>query len=131
VTMPPRPHDPTEREVVSHVGDWQIRQFPESDSKLAYFTGRGFLHLQLWHPGCGLSVLTPSRLTGGRFDVWTDDGRMSLPSWSAVRQAIADIATPGPLEIAALERWFVLRHETADIHLLRVWWASQPRARRA
>ena len=128
--MPPRPHDPTEREVVSYLGDWQVRQFPESDSKLAYFTGRGFLHVQLWHPGRGVSVLTPSRLTGGRFDVWTDDGRMSLPHWNAVRQAIAEVATPGPVEVEALERWFVLRHETADIHLLRVWWASQPRARR-
>jgi hypothetical protein len=129
---PPAPHDPREREVVGRVGAWEIRQFPPSDPKLAYFGGRGFLHIQLWHPERGVSILTPSRLTGGRFDVWTEDGCwLSLARWQTVAASLPDVTTPGPLEVEAIERWFVLRHEPAEIHLLRVWWASLPRARKA
>jgi hypothetical protein len=130
--LPPSPHDPREREVVSTVGTWQIRQFPASDAKLAYFTGRGFLHVQLWHPEHRVSVLTPSRLTGGRFEVWAAGAdRVSVSRWAAIGEALPGVAVPGAVEIAAVERWFVLRHEPAEIHLLRVWWSSLPRARRA
>jgi hypothetical protein len=129
--LPPSPHDPRERVVVSTVGDWQIRQFAETDAKLAYFTGRGFLHVQLWHPEHRVSILTPSRLTGGRFEVWAAGAdRVAVTRWSAIDEALPGIATPRAIEIAAVERWFVLRHEPAEIHLLRVWWSSLPRARR-
>ncbi|MCA9690593.1 MAG: hypothetical protein R3A51_09190 [Nannocystaceae bacterium] len=71
---PPPPHDPRERILQRLLGPWHVRQFPPGDARLAYFTPRGLLHLQLWHPEAGVSVLTPSRLTNGRFEVFPVDG---------------------------------------------------------
>ncbi len=131
LAVPPPPHDPREREVVSMVGEWEVRQFAATDVKLAYFTSRGFLHMQLWHPVHRISILTPSRLTGGRFEVWSAGGdRVAVARWASIGDLVPAVELPRAIEIAAIERWFVLRHEPAEIHLLRVWWSSLPRARR-
>ena len=66
---PQSPHDPRERETIDNTGDWLVLQFPTTDQKLEYFTRFGFLHLQLWHPVAEISVLTPSRLTDGCYEV--------------------------------------------------------------
>jgi hypothetical protein len=124
---PLRPHAPEERDLVGGAGGWQVRAYPAG----RHAAGRGFLHVQLWDPAAGISILTPSRLTGGCFEVWTPAaGRCGLVLWAQVERALAGVVVPGPAEIAALERWFVLRHEPAEIHLLRTWWSSAPRARR-
>lgn len=128
---PPRPHDPREREVVGRAGAWEVRQFAAGDAKLAYFTVRGFLHLQLWHPQAQISILTPSRLTAGHFEAWLADTRIAVRRWVDLDAALGGRA-PAQAELRALERWFVLRHEPAELHLLRLWWAATaPRAHHA
>ena len=47
----------------------ELRQFADDDPRTAYFARRGFAHVQLWHPERRVSVLTPSRLTGGNFEL--------------------------------------------------------------
>jgi len=66
---PPSPHDPRDRETLDVVGDWLVLQFPATDQKLEYFARFSFLHLQLWHPVAEVSVLTPSRLTLGCYEL--------------------------------------------------------------
>jgi len=149
VTVPPRPHDPRERELVAVISDlafgapdssvagpaparsggaWEVRQFSARDTKHDYFAPRGFLHLQLWHPTAAISILTPSRLTGGNYEVHDGD-RVVLPAWTDVVSYLPDLAPPGRARLAALERWFVTAHETPTVALLRTWW-SVKRAQR-
>lgn len=56
------------------IGGWEIRIFPDGDRKAEYFAPRGFLHAQLWHPLARVSVLTPSALTGGLFELFPYQG---------------------------------------------------------
>ncbi len=122
--IPPAPHDPREREVVTTLGAWEVRQFPASDAKLTYFTPRGFLHLQLWHAATETSILTPSRLTRGVYEIADGEGvRIGARRWHDVAGVVA-APVPGAAELAALERWLVTRHEPAEIRLLRAWWAA-------
>lgn len=121
--FPPPPHDPRERVPLADLGAWQVLQFPREDPKLAYFTTRGFLHLQLWHAGARLSILTPSRLTAGRFETWRAGGpRTSAAEWSELAAQVADVTLPVAAQVRALERWMVSRHEPAQLRLLRTWW---------
>ena len=123
--LPPRPHDPRDRGVVAELGAWQARQFAVDDQKLAYFAPRGFLHLQLWHPAGAVSVLTPSRITAGRYETWAAGGdRIAAGSWRAIERLLAGLGVPGRSRLAALEQWFVMRHEPRQVHLLRRWWAA-------
>lgn len=65
---PPPPHDPREREIAHAVGDWEVRVF--GDAKFGFFVERGLWHVQLWNPSARVSVLTPSRLTGGSYEIF-------------------------------------------------------------
>jgi hypothetical protein len=124
------PHDPREREVVAWAGGWQVRQFPRVDPKLAYFAERGFLHLQLWSACDHTSILTPSRLTAGRFDGWIAGGpRFVVSSWGELADALAGrrVIAPPASEVRALERWLVMRDEPAHLRLLRTWWSAATR----
>lgn len=99
---------------------WEVRLF--GGRKFQYFVTRGFWHVQLWHPEARISVLTPSRLTCGFFEVYPVDdwkaqahdyeglaalvaglGGPSIPSWprlhTILRAFVADLvdgATPLP-----------------------------------
>jgi len=75
--LPPL-HAPFDRELLARVGPWEVRR--HADDRFGYFATRSLLHLQLWHPACRVSVLTPSRLTGGRFEIATDTRRASPSS---------------------------------------------------
>jgi hypothetical protein len=66
--MPPAPHDPREREHVQTLRGWQVRLF--DDERFAYFVPRGLWHVQLWQPERGISLLTPSRLTGHAYELF-------------------------------------------------------------
>lgn len=72
VAWPPAPHDPRERRTILWLGAWEVRL--HDDRKFQYFIARGLWHLQLWHPERGISVLTPSRLTNGLYEVFPVDG---------------------------------------------------------
>ena len=108
---PPSPHDPNERVVLDQVGDWEVRAFAVADPKYDYFVRRGFLHLQLWHPERRVSVLTPSRLTLGRYEIFPVNG-WKLPETDlhevaaiVLRNHVLDL--PSPKRIQTLESWFV------------------------
>jgi hypothetical protein len=132
VSSLPPPHDPGERTLVAWVGLWEVRQFPDGDARLAYFRPRGFHHLQLWSAAERVSILTPSRLTAGQFEVWREGGqRSSAPTWRHVTEQLSGIAVPSALEISALESWFIEREEPRTLRLLRAWWRRAPSRRPA
>jgi hypothetical protein len=80
--LPPPPHDPSERVLLARVDGWELRDFPRSDERWAYLGTHGFAHLQLWNHDAGVSVLTPSRLTGDRFEAFPIAGwKWATESW--------------------------------------------------
>lgn len=128
VSSLPPPHDPGERTPVAWVGLWEVRQFPDGDARLRYFRPRGFHHLQLWHPSARISILTPSRLTAGLFELWPEGGERSrLSTWREVADRLTGTAVPSAIEIIALESWFIAREEPRSLRLLRLWWRAPSR----
>ena len=95
---PPRPHDPRERILVDTCAPdlahptyrhWEVRQFDPAGIFHCYFGDHGMLHLQLWHPWSGVSLLTPSRLTAGRYEVFPSAGwKLADRDYSVVATAV-------------------------------------------
>ena len=109
-TLPPAPHDPTERLCVATLGGWEIRCFAFNDPKHSYMAARGMLHLQLWCPSYNVSILTPSMLTERQFDLWTTDEHIRLPCLKRVGQQLAEslgILPPCIHLIQHFESWLV------------------------
>lgn len=108
------PHDPRERSVVLHLGAWEVRTF--AGRFLEYFAPRGFLHVQYWHADLGISILSPSRLTGARYEVsGTNMCKMHFLSWGEVRayvQGACDVDVPS--EIEAFQTETVLVEQLRD-----------------
>lgn len=108
VDRPPPPHDPWERGLVARIGAWEVRRFEPEDLKFGYFLARGFLHLQLWHPEAPASVLTPSRLTGGFFEVFPIDGWKARVTAGVLHRIVArelGVRLPSLTRIAAATEW--------------------------
>jgi hypothetical protein len=108
--LPPL-HAPFDRELLARVGPWQVRR--HADDRVGYFATRALLHLQLWHPIRRVSVLTPSRLTGDRFEIATDTWRARVDDWAAVLDELPDHELPGGSELATFTMWLVVRCEIA------------------
>jgi hypothetical protein len=107
---PPPPHDPRERRVVGHVERWEVRAFPRSDPRYAYFAARGLWHIQLWDPISRVSILTPSRLTLGRYEVFPVRGWKALASdHDELTKLFAghERTLPSAATLTLLQRWFV------------------------
>ena len=102
-------HAPVERIVVARLGDWELRRHSDSSPQHRYFAARGFLHLQLWQPIAQVSVLTPSRLTNDRFEIWRDGIRIAVRDWKEVAARLSDLALPSGSEVAALHTWMIVR----------------------
>lgn len=91
------------------LGEWEARLF--GDRMYEYFRPRGLWHLQLWHPRRRISVLSPSRLTRGRWEAfpirgWKQDGS----SYGVVAEHIESehpVRMPSDAAVAALERSLV------------------------
>ena len=81
LTPPPPPHDPSERILVEYLGDWEIRIFSPSGIFHRYFAAKGMLHVQLWHPEARVSLLTPSPITAGRYEIYP------LAGWKHARHS--------------------------------------------
>jgi hypothetical protein len=111
LAVPPPPHDPGERVVVDLAGDWQVRVFAPQDRKRAYFIRRGMWHAQLWHPGAGVSLLTPSMLTDGCFEVFPFRAQKArAETYEAAARAIRKhhgVDAPEPSVARRIQRWFV------------------------
>jgi hypothetical protein len=122
-------HDPTERQLVAYAGEWELRQFAESDRRFTYFAMKGFAHVQLWHGASRTSIITPSRMTAGNFELWSEahELRYSDPAWPSIANALdaLRVTPPSRNEVRAIERWFVLPGETRAGRLLRSWWAGE------
>lgn len=110
---PPSPHDPRERVEIASLDGWQVRSFRAGGVKQRYFAPRGMLHLQLWHPAAGISLLTPSRITGQRYEVYPIRGwKFAHHELRAIAGAIRSehgVQLPSRAAIVALERWYVSR----------------------
>jgi hypothetical protein len=78
IVRPPSPHDPDERAGVYGSRGWEIRVYPWNDIRHRTFAGKGMLHLQLWCPSAGVSILTPSQLTDSRYELWINGDRFRL-----------------------------------------------------
>ncbi|MBI4511965.1 MAG: hypothetical protein HY698_20195 [Deltaproteobacteria bacterium] len=109
------PHDPRERVVIAETHGWEVRMFATDDIKHVYFSPRGLLHLQLWHAGHRLSVLTPSRLTLGHFEAYPVRGwKYRPPDYETLKRELKvelKVGLPPQAEVKALQRWFVHRYE--------------------
>ncbi len=123
-------HDPATRELVAIVGQWQVRQFAATDPRMLYGKTHGLLHIQLCHPHLQVSILTPSRLTGGKFEFCSDEQRFAVATWMQLRarceRDLALIELPSVIEIASLQHWLVSPHEDGAMTLLRAWWQGSP-----
>lgn len=102
-------HSLADRITFATLGEWEVRRHPEAAAMHGYFASRGLLHLQLWHPIASVSILTPSRLTHDRFEVWRGGVRISVRWWEEVVEVIPDLPLPGTSEITALCNWTVVR----------------------
>jgi hypothetical protein len=107
---PPPPHDPRERVRVAVWNGWEVRQFATDDPRRAHLANRGMCHVQLWHPDAGVSVLTPSRLTGDQLEIFPIAGWKRAASDTHVAAALVRYAfqlpLPGPARLQALTKWF-------------------------
>ncbi|MCW5808214.1 MAG: hypothetical protein KIT31_38040 [Deltaproteobacteria bacterium] len=106
-------HALADRVVFAVLGGWEARRHADSGHLHEYFASRGFLHLQLWHPCAGVSILTPSRLTRDRFEICREGTRIAVRAWKDVVGHLPDLALPGSAEITALCRWTVERDAAA------------------
>jgi hypothetical protein len=120
-------HDPRERVCVARLDDgWQLRQFAEDDPRRSYCATRGFMHVQLFHEERGVSVLTPSRLTRGHYQLASDGERYEARTWRTISEALAGLSlmSPSAPEMYAIESWFVHASEAPATRLLRMWWSG-------
>jgi hypothetical protein len=140
MAWPPAPHDPRERALIctlvvrapalpahsSRHGStgrrgapastrWEVRAFPIGGRMHRYFAPRGLLHLQLWQPESGVSMLTPSRLTLGRWEVFPVEGwKRGLDQVADLRRLVRSslrVEPPTAAQLAAARAWFVDREE--------------------
>lgn len=138
VEWPPAPHDPRERTLMfellassssaaprarhgsigrgaARATRWEVRAFPVGGRMHRYFAPRGLLHLQLWQPESGVSVLTPSRLTLSRWEVFPVEGwKHGARDVEALRRAVRlahKVDLPSTAQLGAVRAWFVEREE--------------------
>ena len=109
IIFPPAPHDPRERDRVMMLGEWEVRLF--GDRIYEYFRDRGLWHVQLWHPGRRISLLSPSRLTRGRWEAYPIFGwKQDAPSYAMLAEQIEHehpVTTPTDAAVDGLERVLV------------------------
>jgi hypothetical protein len=110
LSWPPPPHDPRERELTLSIDGWEVRLF--GGRMFAYFVTRKLWHMQLWHPTARISILTPSRLTRGSYEVFPlARWKSTAPDYPSLVRLITGLRST-PLPSAA----DVLRLERALVH---------------
>jgi hypothetical protein len=92
-------------------GAWQVRSFAVSGARFEYFAPRSLWHIQLWHARAKVSVLTPSQLTGGCYEVFPVCGWKRRagddPGLRRVLQIAHRLVPPSAGMLRALESYFV------------------------
>ncbi len=109
--LPDAPHDPMERACVYRHRGWEIRTFAWNSQKHRFFAGQGMLHLQLWAPIADVSILTPSRLTDGMYDLWVSGRRIRLGCFRGVSAMTLKNAGVRPPS-----RRVICQYESALVH---------------
>ncbi|MCG8592430.1 MAG: hypothetical protein MJE66_24325 [Proteobacteria bacterium] len=113
----PPPHAPGARLCIERVGHWEVRAFDPRGSLHRYFSPRGLLHLQLWHPALDLSLLSPSRLTGYRYEIFPIAGwKWATRDYERLRHRTREAGwprLPDPQRMQSLEARHVAVHERA------------------
>lgn len=112
------PHDPADRVLLAEFDDgrgggalsrWEVRAFDPAGQFHAWFAPRGFVHLQLWQPWFGLSVLTPSRLTLDRFEAYPLGGwKRATPDYATLVRLLEAAYTVRLPDAVRLAGWRAL-----------------------
>lgn len=128
--MPPPPHDPNERVWLAELGTWQLRGHAPGGRFQRWLQAHGMGHLQLWHPERRISILTPSRLTLGRWELFPVHGwKLPVYDWVDVRDQLRSmhLRAPSTAALRAALRWFC----HTDAAALDAWLPTTAIARRA
>jgi hypothetical protein len=70
----------------------------------------GGLHLQIFHSGAKVSILTPSTLTDNRYELWTPNQRMRVCCYKHVAEKLSEFGAPPPpcpQIISPFTAWFL------------------------
>jgi hypothetical protein len=93
------------------LGTWEVRI--STGRAFEYFVPRGLWHVQLWHPDARISILTPSRLTGGAFEAFPSRGwKARASAYPSLREWLESehrVELPNDADIAWVERVLVDR----------------------
>lgn len=91
-------HDPSLRERFATLGSWDLRQLPSDDFRLPYFLAHRLFHVQILNLEARTSILSPSRLTNGCWDVLAaNHGRWALRDFGAVNVCLVHLGL-APIE---------------------------------
>ena len=78
--------------VLDVIDGWEVRVFEPLGHALRNQGSKGFDHLQLWHPSAGVSLLTPSILTGHQFEVYPlADWKYSESNYGTLWQLVREV----------------------------------------
>lgn len=91
---PPRPHDPSHRACVSEFHGWSFWVTPRNHPDYDDLQRRAALFLQLYHYRSSTSVLTPSPLTNGHYELWTPTLHQGLCCYRHTAQQLREIGGP-------------------------------------
>lgn len=62
-------HDHRRRVVMFWLGEWEVLMHPPCSELHRLLVVNGMFHMQLWHPESRTSILTPSAITEGLFEI--------------------------------------------------------------
>ncbi len=95
-----RRHTDRDRTLVYWLGEWDVRMSDPRSDLHRLFAVNGMFHLQLWHAESNTSILTPSTLTEGHFEVnalfGSEFRTQSYPEMCSVLHAAKNLEAPPP-----------------------------------
>lgn|GEM_PF-2928814 len=115
-------HDPSERVCVHEERGWELRAFARNDLRFGWLASRGLLHLQLWHPGREVSILTPCQLSEGTFMIDSPEFQIRIGCYNGVKGFLYekfDLVPPCYPKLAHFETWFVRAAEIGVVQRFR------------
>ncbi len=93
-------HNHRLRALVFWLGDWEVLMYRPCSDVHRLLVVNGMFHLQLWHPESQTSILTPTSLTGGQFEVAPLFGSAfqceDYAEIAAIIEAARNIQAPAP-----------------------------------
>lgn len=102
-----RHHQPAHRVVVDYLGGWEMRVYAKNSAVHRERSARGELHLQLFFRELGVSVLTRSALTDGKFEILHKRNRYRTSSWDGVQRVLGTLPLPTAKWVTENEVFYV------------------------